>query len=240
MKRTDTLHCSDFENRIHQLLDDRLILSADARLTEHATRCSECSVLLQDYEKMESAFACDTTVQGLPAPASVITTEFLTRNTSIILALVATLVISLNIYSSYLIKINPPAVVVAKITTPPAIGLFSTESVPAKTTRRETKRTTLTPSDSQSLFEFSLAHSIHGPEFPGIPTWQSISPQFELLKPWIDRSKPLLDYSPALFPVCNLGYQWTETIKIIQQSLFDSNKQPGIGKWEQSTNFRTA
>ena len=240
MKRTDTLHCSDFENRIHQLLDDRLILSADARLTEHSTRCSECSVLLQDYEKMESAFTCDTTVQGLPAPASVITTEFLTRNTSIILALVATLVISLNIYSSYLTKINPPAVVVAKITTPPAIGLFNTESVPAKTTRRETKRTTVATSDSQSLFEFSLAHSIHGPEFPRIPTWQSISPQFELLKPWIDRSKPLLDYSPALFPVCHLGYQWTETIKIIQQSLLDSNKQPGIGKWEQSTNFRTA
>ena len=42
MKRTDILHCSDFENRIHQLLDDRLILSADARLTEHAARCPEC------------------------------------------------------------------------------------------------------------------------------------------------------------------------------------------------------
>ena len=57
MKRTDILHCSDFENRIHQLLDDRLILSADARLTEHAARCPECSVLMQDYEQMELAFA---------------------------------------------------------------------------------------------------------------------------------------------------------------------------------------
>ena len=240
MKRTDILHCSDFENRIHQLLDDRLILSADARLTEHAARCPECSVLMQDYEQMELAFAFDSTVDGLPSSSPGITTEFLTRNTSVVLALVATLVISLNIYSSYLTKINPPAVVVAKITTPPAIGLFNSDSVPAKTTRRETKRTPATPSGSQSLFKFSLAHTIHGPEFPGIPTWKSISPQIELLKPWIDRSKPLLDYSPALFPVCNLGYQWTETIKIIQQSLLESNKQPGIGKWEQSTNFRTA
>lgn len=240
MKRTDPLHCNDFENRIHEILDDRLILSADAKLFEHATECPECAVLMQDYENMELAFSLESTSHGLPTPRPVIAAEFITRNTSVILALVATLVISLNIYSSYLTRSNPPKVVVSKITTPPTISLFHPKAVPAKTIRRETKRTPAILPDSPSLSALVFADSIPELEFPRIPTWKSISPQIELIKPWIDRSKPLLEYSPALFPVCQLGYQWKETIKIIQQSLLDSSELPGIGKWEQSTNFRTA
>jgi hypothetical protein len=240
MRQTDTLHCNDFENRVHQLWDDRLILSADLTLTEHARKCPECAALMQDYENMELALALENPSLQLPTPSPIATTEFLTRNSSVILALVATLVISLNIYSSYLTKINHSTVVVAQITSPPAIGLFDSESVPARITRRETTRPPMTPITSPSNPGLLIAQSIQEIEVPRIPTWKSISPQIELLKPWIDRSKPLFEYSPALFPVCNIGYQWKKTIKILQQSFLESNAQPGIGKWEQSTNFRTA
>lgn len=240
MRRTDNLHCGDFEDRIHQLLDDRLILSADAKLTEHATQCHQCAVLMQEYENMELAFASENFDLGLPGATPAMANEFLTQNTSVILAVVAALVISLNIYSSYMTKTNPPTVVVAKTTTPSAIGLFNSKANSAKTIRRETKRSSTPPIDSTLPTAFPLAHSIQGVEVSRIPTWESISPQLELLKPWLDRSKPIFDYSPALFPVCNIGYQWTETMKIIQQSFLKSDKQPGIGKWEQFTNFRTA
>lgn len=239
MRRIDNLHCCDFEDRIHQLLDDRLILSADAKLTEHATHCHQCELLMQDYENMELTFALESSCLGLPEAAPAMATEFLTRNTSVILALVAALVISLNIYSSYMTKINPPPLVVAKITNPSTIGLFDAEAASVKTTRRETKRSSIPPIGSTLPTAFPFTHSIQGIEFSRLPTWESISPQLELLKPWLDRSKPIFDYSPALFPACNIGCQWTETMKIIKQSFLESDKQPGIGMWEQLTNFRT-
>ena len=240
MRRADPLNCSDFEKRIHEILDDRLILSADPSLNEHAKKCPECAVLMQDYEKMELALTSNNSCHELPTRSPIATTEFLTRNSNVILTLVATLVISLNIYSSYVAKIKTPTAVVAKITPPPAVSLFSSDAVPARITRRETKRPTPPPFASPSNSEFLTARSIQGIEVLRIPSWSSISPQFELLQPWIDRSKPLFEYSPALFPVCHFSSQWKKTIQIIQQSFLESSTQPGIGKWEQSTNFRTA
>jgi hypothetical protein len=240
MRRADTLHCSDFEKRIHEILDDRLILSADPSLNEHAKKCPECAVLMQNYEKIELALTSNNSCHELPTRSPIATTKSLTLNLNVILTLVATLVISLNIYSSYVAKINAPTAVVAKITPPPAVGLFSSDAVPARITRRETKRPTTPLIASPSNSEFLIAHSVQGIEVLRIPSWSSISHQFELLKPWIDRSKPLFEYSPALFPVCHFSSQWKKTIQIIQQSFLESNNQPGIGKWEQSTSFRAA
>jgi len=239
MRRADTLHCSDFEKRIHELLDDRLIPSADPSLNDHAEKCPECAALMQDYEEIELVLRSKNSCHDLPTLSPIATTEFLTRNSSVILALVATFVISLNIVNSYVAKTNTPNVVVAKIP-PPAIRLFSPKTAPARITRRATKRPSTSPIASPSNSGFLIAHSIQGIEVPKIPTWRLISPQFELLKPWIDRSKPLFEYSTALFPVCHLSSQWKKTIKIIQQSFLESNTQPGIGTWEQPTNFRTA
>lgn len=242
MKRTDPLHCSDFENRVHRLLDDRLILNADLRLTEHAGECPECAALMQEYDNLGLVLALDEPSHGLSKSPPKPTTEFLTRNTSVLLALVAMLVISLNIYSSFLTKINPPTVVVTQSTSPPTIGLFNPKSMPARVTRRKTKtsRPPSRPILSPFNLEFSIANSIRGIQVPRVPTWKSISPQIDSLKPWVNYSKPLFEYSPALFPVCHIGYRWKETIELIQQSILESNAKSDIGKWDQSTNFRTA
>ncbi|MDE0935096.1 MAG: hypothetical protein OSA89_04215 [Mariniblastus sp.] len=242
MKRTDPLHCSDFENRVHQLLDDRLILNADLRLTEHAEECPECAALMQEYDNLGLVLTLDEPSHGLSKSPPKPTTEFLTRNTSVLLALVAMLVISLNIYSSFLTKINPPTVVVTQSTSPPTIGLFNPKSMPARVTHRKTKtsRPPSRPIPSPFNLEFSIANSIRGIQVPRVPTWKSISPQIDSLKPWVNYSKPLFEYSPALFPVCHIGYRWKETIELIQQSILESNAKSDIGQWDQSTNFRTA
>ncbi len=48
----NNLNCADFERRINQLLDDRLNLSADRLLSDHALDCVPCRELLTDYESV--------------------------------------------------------------------------------------------------------------------------------------------------------------------------------------------
>ncbi len=50
------LNCNDFEQRIHCLLDDRLLLSGDRRLMEHASCCPSCKKLAAEYEAITSCF----------------------------------------------------------------------------------------------------------------------------------------------------------------------------------------
>lgn len=46
----EALSCEAFENRVHQILDDRLTLTGAACLMKHAAQCVECENKLLDYD----------------------------------------------------------------------------------------------------------------------------------------------------------------------------------------------
>ena len=50
------LNCNNFERRVHRLLDDRLLLSGDSHLMEHASSCPSCKQIAAEYEAMASCF----------------------------------------------------------------------------------------------------------------------------------------------------------------------------------------
>lgn len=51
------MKCSDFEQRFHQLLDDRLSPEDDLELLSHAEQCAECDRDLVIWSKIDSVFA---------------------------------------------------------------------------------------------------------------------------------------------------------------------------------------
>ena len=53
-----SLNCRNFELRIHQLLDDRLTLSGDPMLMNHASTCANCAQLVKQYEVLDSSLNC--------------------------------------------------------------------------------------------------------------------------------------------------------------------------------------
>ena len=53
-----SLNCRNFELRIHQLLDDRLTLSGDPMLMNHASTCASCAQLVKQYEVLDSSLNC--------------------------------------------------------------------------------------------------------------------------------------------------------------------------------------
>ncbi len=56
------LNCDNIEQRIHQLLDDRLTLNGDPDLMEHAASCAECRKLIDDYDAVDLSFGCHNNI----------------------------------------------------------------------------------------------------------------------------------------------------------------------------------
>lgn len=46
------MHCTEFEDRLNELLDERQPLTADTLLSAHASACAECAARLRGYEAM--------------------------------------------------------------------------------------------------------------------------------------------------------------------------------------------
>jgi hypothetical protein len=46
------MHCTEFEDRLNELLDERQPLTADTVLSAHASACAECAARLRGYETM--------------------------------------------------------------------------------------------------------------------------------------------------------------------------------------------
>jgi len=53
----EALSCAAFEDRVHQILDDRLTLTGDARLMEHAAQCGQCEIKLLDYDSFDDSLS---------------------------------------------------------------------------------------------------------------------------------------------------------------------------------------
>ena len=49
------MNCHEFEDRFHQLADDRLAPHQDALLQSHADECDDCAELLIGWEQIDSA-----------------------------------------------------------------------------------------------------------------------------------------------------------------------------------------
>ncbi len=52
----EAVTCDGFEQRVNHLMDDRVRLSSDAAVQEHADDCSECRQVLQQYQQLELLF----------------------------------------------------------------------------------------------------------------------------------------------------------------------------------------
>ena len=184
----ESLTCEAFENRVHQILDDRLTLTGDARLMEHAAQCSDCEIKLLDYDSFDDSISflkhsivdvtCIVEDDGSNNP--------LFHRAAGLAFLAAMLLVCLNVFSG-LSPNRPgnfsqriPAEEAATVQSSPVIGLAMTRpSVNLESVVRIKRRAT--PDTSPFSPNFRVADNI--PQLPTAPDWEVVSKQLETLEP---------------------------------------------------------
>ncbi len=223
MSRNGSLDCSSFEDRIHQVLDDRLTLTGDELLMGHVAHCADCERIFNEYNSV------DDSIKLLPAELAEILSQSdiparkqtVSKGVAWAIALAATVVIAVNIFHT-----NPNtnsdtrvAHSMAPLAIVSTIKSIEDEPLPSKQKR-------VTPSSSPFSREFSVASAM--PMIPVVPSWDDISKQIEIEQSLIE---PVFSYTsniPAIRPVhCSLN----ATISVIKQSFTKPEKQkkPDLG-----------
>ena len=230
MSRIGSLNCRSFEDRIHQILDDRLTLTGDDLLMAHAARCADCEQILNDYDSV------DDSVKLLPADLAEILREadakrvspaFASRRLVVLASLAAMIVISLNIFHG--LNNEPPiqSASVAHVASAPLLAIATLEAdnqrLPIATQPQRP-----TPDTSPFSKNFSVENSILSinlpTTLPAVPTWGDISKSLDPLEPVLTYSSKI----PAVRPVhCSLN----ATINLLKQSFSKSDQKPDLGFW---------
>ena len=223
-----SLDCASFEDRIHRILDDRLTLTGDELLMDHAAKCESCAQVLADYD------CVDDSIKLLPDEIDRILGEakefdvtlglgsFATRHLGLIATLAAMVVIGIGIFN--LLKTDPPVNM-------PGIANHPVPSIPSSIPNSlafakigPTKMTRKTPDSSPFSPNFSVASSFQIMNIPPAPKWDEFSKRFDSLEPVITYSTEL----PAIRPVqCSLD----ATLRLLKKSFSKSPKktQPDLG-----------
>ena len=230
MSRIGSLDCRSFENRIHQLLDDRLSLTGDDLLMAHVAKCAECEKILNDYESV------DDSIKLLPADLAEILREseieldspaFASRRFLLLASLAAMIVISLNVFhgldrdrtsgvSPMAKRVVTPQFAVASHQVAESRQLFSNHSDQPQIRR--------TPDSSPFSPNFSVINSIPSINLPTVPSWDDISQTLDPLQPVLNYSSRI----PAVRPVhCSLNV----TLNWLKHSLLKPERKPDLGFW---------
>jgi hypothetical protein len=228
VSRIGSLDCRSFEDRIHQLLDDRLTLTGDDLLMAHAARCAECEKILNDYESV------DDSVKLLPAELAEILREsevklvsptFASRRLVLLASLAAMIVISLNIFHGLDHDRTNGLSPVAKRALAPQLAVASHQAVKPDqlvSSQSAQPKKRHTPDSSPFSPDFSFSNSI--PSIPTVPSWGEISQTLDPLAPVLNYSSRI----PAVRPVhCSLNV----TINWLKHSLLKPERKPDLGFW---------
>ena len=226
MSRIGSLNCRSFEDRIHQILDDRLTLTGDDLLMAHAARCAACEHILKDYDSV------DDSVKLLPADLADILREAdanrdsaasPSRRLVVLASLAAMIVVSLNVFHRLNNQQPTEPASVIRVASAPLLAAVS----PKSDNRRKSLASQPhrpTPDTSPFHKNFSIDSSILRINFPTVPTWGDISDSLDPLEPVLTYSSKI----PAVRPVhCSLN----ATINLLKQSFSKSDQKPDLGFW---------
>ena len=246
------LNCRNFEQRIHQLLDDRLTLTGDAVLMEHAEHCDECLRLFLDYEAVASAIPLlDNSAwqdeQSLHSGVSV--SRWKSQSGHYPVELIATLAASLLFVVFAVWNVNSPkteslaklAPVAAMTSTSPSIFSTALKSDSAEQTAI-LKSTPVAGRDMTLQRREKLIHKlvfyqpptfvemaqqapqlVNSVQLPTAGVWDKFSKQ-------LDPINPYLNYTAEFPGIRKVQYSVNMTLELLQRSLSKTkNSQPDLG-----------
>lgn len=230
------LNCETFEDRIHQILDDRLTLTGDPLLMDHASQCAPCESILLEYD------AVDDSMKILKEDMNEILSRVDSRNqkrsfTQRPLAVLGTLAAALLVFVSAFNTLQPktnnnptpisPKSVAKKVSTlkpAPLSGTLSIGAIKPMTTRVYRP----TPDTSPFSPNFKVANTI--PRIPTAENWSEVTSKLETLE-------PVLTYSKELPGVQVTKCSIAVTIELLRKSLTTkppTTKKPDLGWTVQS------
>lgn len=221
---SEPLNCESFEDRIHQILDDRLTLTGDPLLVEHAAHCQPCENMLHEYD------AVDDSIKILKEDMDLILGSIDTPNRKRSLAqrpmaLIATLAAALLVCFSTFHMFNDGAEnarptrpnVIAKVVPKKKKASVTIGNSLAAANIKPTYRPT--PDTSPFSPNFSVARNI--PRIPSASNWNEVTSKIE----------PVLNYSSELPGVRATHCSIKVTIELFLKSFEKPNReqQPDLG-----------
>lgn len=229
------MDCLSFENRIHQLLDDRLTLTGDDMLMSHVGECAACEKVLNDYDSVHDS------VKLLTADLAEILRETDTKTASrrfgsqpifMMAALAATIFISVGVFRG--LDHGQPdrsTPVVRNVVTPQPIVVASLNTVDSNQNENSISQTPPQPSQPKksnipgsSPPMFSNWTPIPTMEMPRVPTWDEICHG-------LDPLEPFLTYSSRIPSVQTVNWSLNMTIDFLKRSFQKSERKPDLGFW---------
>ncbi len=232
----EPLTCEAFEDRIHQILDDRLTLTGDARLMEHAAFCEPCEIKLLDYDSFDDSisFLKDNFAEVTCIVDDDGSTSLLSRPMLGLIGLAAALLIFLNIFGGTPTDHSGGFARLAEIEatsnsqpSPVASRMAMAQPVapvaaPLKLAR---KRHRVTPDTSPFSPNFRVVDNL--PRLPSASDWENVSRPLEMLQ-------PVLNYSSEIPGAIAIHCTLNVTIELLRRSLAfapksDSDAKLGFG-----------
>ena len=211
------LTCEAFEDRIHQILDDRLSLTGDARLMEHAAICEQCEIKLADYDLFDDSiiylkenFAEVTCIVDDDGSS-----DSLWRPVLGLAGLAAALLICLNIFGGPTTNHSDRFARLAEVDRTsqpelsPAVSQLSIAQ-PVSTSKLKSRRNRVTPVTSPFSPNFRIADNI--PRLPSASDWERVSVPLEMLQ-------PVLDYSSEIPGTIAIHSTLDVTVELLRRSL---------------------
>jgi hypothetical protein len=203
------LDCSSFEDRIHQLLDDRLTLTGDELLMSHAAQCESCETMLVDYESVEDS------VKLLPMEIELILDQQSNQkmasnrtlsNVGWVMAISACFLLIFGMFESEN-RDRPNSQIANNVITTPQLSIAAPIHTPViqNIIRKPIPRTS--PLSSR----FRLADQM--PKIPTVPTWENFSAPFA----------PMINCTNELPCMRTFSGSVSLTLELIRQSFSNSD-----------------
>lgn len=219
-----------FEDRIHQILDDRLTLTGDARLMEHAAVCTECETKLQDYESFDDSlcFLKENFAEVTCIVDDDGSTGVLSRPLLGLAGLAAALLICLNMFGGFTTnndsgryaqlaetKLSSPTDEKVQLQLSPAVNLAVAQPVTTKV-KFKANRNSFTPDTSPFSPNFRLVDNL--PRIPSASDFErGVSLPLEMLQ-------PALEYSSEIPGTIAIHSTLNVTIELLRRSLIAAPK----------------
>jgi len=228
----DSLNCETFEDRIHQILDDRLTLTGDALLMEHAAQCELCEDKLLDYDSVGDSIKLlkediDLILGKVDQPLRKPLTD---RPIALIASLAAAFLICVATFqglapdqsSQNARRMVAPTLSNAHPSIPSANSSLSAINPRITPDAKTPAKRRATPNTSPFSKNFSVASTI--PRIPTVSNWQDVSRQLESFE-------PVLNYSAEIPGVRAMQTSINMTIEMLRQSLSNSETDldPDLG-----------
>lgn len=216
----ESLTCAAFEDRIHQILDDRLTLTGDTLLMDHAAVCSQCEIKLVEYDSFDDSISF--LKQNFAEVTCIVDDDGSNRSLSRPLiglaGLAAALLIFLNIFGGATTDHPSGFARLVEIEEASQPKLSSTMSrmviaQPVATPKLKfaSKRNRVTPDTSPFSPNFRVADNL--PRLPSASDFEkSVSLPFEMLQ-------PVLNYSSEIPGGIAIHCTLNVTIELLRRSL---------------------